>query len=348
MSNNNTMFQIQDGSRTEDVFEHYNIIVDRGQQLMRIDKYLMGKIENVSRNIIQSSIQNGNILVNGESVKNNYKVKPGDEIKIVFSTPPREVEIRPQNIPLDIVYEDADIMVVNKPAGLVVHPGYNNYDGTLLNALCYHLSKNDLNKPIVPYLVHRIDKDTSGILLIAKTELAQNRLATQFFDHTIERKYIALAWGNFTEDKGRIEGHIGRSAKDRRVMTVFPKGEYGKSAVTHYKVIERFGYITMVECQLETGRTHQIRAHMRYIGHPLFSDATYGGNKILKGTTFSKYKQFVDNCFKILPRQALHAKSLGFTHPITGEHLFFDSEIPEDMHLLMQKWRAYSANQEIS
>lgn len=347
MSSNNRMFQIQDRSRTEEVYEHFNITVDPGQQLMRIDKFLMGRIVNVSRNIIQSAVQHGNVLVNDLTVKNNYKIKPGDQIKIVFSTPPREVEIIPQEIPINILYEDDDLIVINKEAGLVVHPGYNNYDGTLLNALCYHLSKDDLSNPIVPYLVHRIDKDTSGILLISKKERAQTLLAKQFYDHTIQRKYIALAWGNFEEENGTVNVNIGRSAKDRRVMTVFPNGDFGKNAVTHYKVLERFGYVTAIECQLETGRTHQIRAHMKSIGHPLFNDATYGGDSIIKGTTFSKYKQFVDNCFKLIPRQALHAKSLGFTHPTTNEFIFFDSELPEDLNAVMNKWRNYSSNQEI-
>jgi 23S rRNA pseudouridine1911/1915/1917 synthase len=341
------MFQLQDRSRTEEVYEHYNIVVDPGQQPMRIDKFLMGRIENVSRNIIQSAVQNGNVLVNDAPVKNNYKIKPKDEIKINFSTPPREVEITPQDIPISIVYEDEELIVINKEAGMVVHPGYNNYDGTLLNALCYHLSKDDLSNPIVPYLVHRIDKDTSGILLISKKERAQTLLAKQFYDHTIERKYIALAWGNFEEDNGTIDVNIGRSPKDRRVMTTFPEGDYGKHAVTHYKVIERFGYVSAIECQLETGRTHQIRAHMKSIGHPLFNDATYGGDSIIKGTTFSKYRQFVENCFKLIPRQALHAKSLGFVHPTTKEYMFFDSELPTDLNSAMEKWRAYSANQEL-
>ncbi len=347
MSSNNRMFQLQDRSRTEEVYDHYNITVDPGQQLMRIDKFLMGKIENVSRNIIQSAVQNGNVLVNEFKVKNNYKIKPGDEIRVVFSTPPREVEIIPQEIPINIIYEDDDIIVVNKEAGMVVHPGYNNYDGTLLNALCYHLSKSDLENPIVPYLVHRIDKDTSGILLISKRERAQTLLAKQFYDHSIERKYIALVWGNFEENEGTIDAYIGRSHKDRRVMTVFPDREYGKNAVTHYKVIERFGYVSAIECQLETGRTHQIRAHMKSIGHPLFNDATYGGNSILKGTTFSKYKQFVENCFKLIPRQALHAKSLGFIHPTSNEYMFFDSQLPQDISSAMDKWRNYSTNQEL-
>ncbi len=344
MSADHEVFQIDNDNNQEELFEHYSFDVDKGQQLLRIDKFLMGKIENATRSKLQTAIKAGSVLVNEKTIKSNYKVKPLDQIRIVLSSPPREVEIFPQDIPIDIVYEDDDIMVVNKRPGMVVHPGYNNYDGTLINALAFHLSKNDLENPIVPYLVHRIDKDTSGILLIAKTEMAQSKLALQFFEHSIERKYIALAWGNFEEEEGTIEGHIGRSLKDRRVMTVFPDGEFGKSATTHYKVIEKFGYVTLIQCQLETGRTHQIRAHMRHIGHPLFNDETYGGNQILKGTTFTKYKQFVDNCFKLVPRQALHAKSLGFIHPATNQYIFFDSEIPEDMQTAIDKWRGYGAN----
>ncbi len=345
MESENKYFELEDRNQTDELYEHHNVDVDKGQAQLRIDKFLMTKIENVTRNQLQIAIQAGNILVNGKAVKSNYKVKPLDNIKVVFNTPPRVVEIIPENISIDVVYEDDDIMIVNKSAGIVVHPGYNNYNGTLLNALTYHLSKDHLDKPIVPYLVHRIDKDTSGILLIAKNEVAQAKLAKQFVEHSIERKYIALAWGNFDEEEGTVSGHIGRSLKDRRVMTVFPNGEFGKSAVTHYKVVERFTYITCIECQLETGRTHQIRAHMQHINHPLFNDATYGGNVIRKGTTFSKYKQFVDNCFKIMPRQSLHAKSLGFIHPTTGKYIFFDSELPSDFQEVMDKWRAYTINQ---
>jgi len=333
----------------QELFEHFRFDVDPGQKLIRIDKFLFGKIENISRNRIQNAAKAGNILVNGKAVKSSYKVKPADVISIVMSQPPREYEVIPQDIPINIIYEDEDIIVVNKEAGMVVHPGYNNYEGTLVNALRYHIDQQYPNHgpEIEANLVHRIDKNTSGILLVAKNELAQAKLGKQFFDHSIERKYIALVWGDFQEDKGRIEGHIGRSLKDRLQMTVFPDGEYGKHAVTHYKVIERLGYVSVVECQLETGRTHQIRAHMRYIGHPLFNDATYGGDKILKGTTFTKYKQFVQNCFKLLPRQALHAKSLGFIHPTTGEKMFFDSDLPQDMQSVIEKWRDYAAHREV-
>ncbi len=327
-----------------ELFEHYNFVCDKGQSLVRLDVYLMNKIENASRTKIQSAAKAGNILVNNKAVKPSYKIKPKDEISIVLSFPPREIEIIPEDIPIDIIYEDKDIILVNKKAGMVVHPAHGNFSGTLVNALYYHLLHRSEFKSEDGhvYLAHRIDKNTSGILLVAKNELSQSRLGKQFFDHSIERKYHALVWGDFNEDEGTIEGHIGRSLKNRKVMTVFPNGEYGKEAITHYKVITRFGYVTLVECQLETGRTHQIRAHFKYIKHTLFNDATYGGDIILKGTTFTKYKQFVNNCFKLLPRQALHAKSLGFIHPITKEKMFFDSDLPEDMKSAIDKWYHYS------
>lgn len=327
----------------QELFEHYRLVADKGQGLLRIDKFLTMRIEGVSRNKLQNAAQANCILVNEKPVKSNYKVKPGDVISIVMPHPQREIELIPQNIPINIVFEDDDIIVINKEAGLVVHPGYGNYSGTLMNALVYHfqnLPKKDDNDTR-PGLVHRIDKNTSGIILIVKNEVSLTKMAKQFFDHTIDRKYIALVWGDFKEDSGTIEGNLGRSPKDRKIMTVFPDGSGGKVAITHYKVIERFGYVTLVECILETGRTHQIRAHMKYIGHPLFNDDTYGGNFILKGTTFTKYRQFIDNCFKILPRQALHAKSLGFTHPGTGKKVFFDSELPSDMLQVLAKWRTY-------
>ncbi|TVR41312.1 MAG: RluA family pseudouridine synthase, partial [Bacteroidia bacterium] len=324
-----------------ELYEHHHFIVDRGQGLLRIDKYISAKIEGISRNKIQNTARAGNILVNGEAVKSNYKVKPGDEISIVMSYPPREIELIPEDIPLDIVFEDEHIVIVNKPAGLVVHPGYGNYSGTLVNALVYHFGhlpqQND--ETIKPGLVHRIDKDTSGLLLVAKTEFAQIRLAKAFFDRKIDRIYEALVWGNIAEDEGTITGHIGRSLKNRKVMDVFPGGEYGKHAVTHYRVLEHFGYVTLVECRLETGRTHQIRAHFKHIKSPLFNDATYGGDQILKGTTFTKYKQFVKNCFQLIPRHALHAKTLGFTHPVRGDYMHFDAPLPEDMHRVIEKWR---------
>ncbi len=331
-----------------ELFEHYRFEVDKGQSILRIDKFLMGRLENVSRNKIQNAAKAGNILVNGQPVKQNYKVKPLDIISVVWTEPPRELELIAEDIPLNIVFEDDDIIVINKPAGLVVHPGYNNFTGTMLNALKFYLDPKTLENPeILPLLVHRIDKDTSGIILVTKNELAQAKMARQFYDHTIQRKYNALVWGDFAEDEGTITGHVGRSLKDRRVMAVFPGGEYGKHAVTHYKVLERFGYVTLVQCVLETGRTHQIRAHMKYIGHPLFSDEIYGGDKILKGTTYSKYKQFVENCFSLLPRQALHAKSLGFVHPSSGKFVSFDSELPEDMKQGIEKWRGYTKNKDI-
>jgi len=328
----------------EDLYEHFNFKVDKGTDLVRIDKYLLNLIPNTSRNKIQQAAKAECVIVNGKPVKQNYRVKPFVVISILMPYPPREIEIIPENIPLDIVYEDDDIIIINKNAGLVVHPGYGNYTGTLVNALTYYfLNKIDnQGNPINPLLVHRIDKDTSGLLLVAKSEYAQIKLANDFYHHTIHRKYYALVWGDFKEDEGTVTAHIGRNPKDRLVMTVFPDGESGKHAVTHYKVVERFGYVTLIECQLETGRTHQIRVHLKSIRHPLFNDATYGGDRILKGTTFTKYRQFIQNCFKLLPRQALHAKSLGFTHPITGKQLFFDSPLPEDMQAVIDKWRNYS------
>ena len=328
------------------LFEHFKYKVDNGQSPLRIDKYLFNKIENISRNRIQESANTGNILVNDKAVKSNYKVKPEDVISIVFEYPPREIEIIPEDIPINIVYEDDELLVVNKQPGMVVHPSYGHYSGTLLNALAYYLRDNKLFKSDDerPGLIHRIDKNTSGILLIAKTEDAKTHLSKQFFNRTTDRKYIALVWGNFEEEEGTITGHIGRNLKNRKVMSVFPEGEYGKHAITHYRLIERYGYVSQIECKLETGRTHQIRAHMKYVGHPLFNDEEYGGDKILKGTTFTKYKQFVQNCFNVLPRQALHAKSLGFIHPKTGEHMFFDSELPEDMSAGIKKWQNYVQN----
>ncbi|HNW96955.1 MAG TPA: RluA family pseudouridine synthase [Bacteroidales bacterium] len=326
----------------QEMYEHYRFVVDKGQSLLRIDKYLMNRIEGVSRSKIQAAANAGNILVNKNSVKPNYKVKPCDIISIVLAQPPREIELIPQNIPINIVYEDDDIIIINKEPGMVVHPGYGNYTGTLVNALIYHFQQSEKNNENVkPFLVHRIDKNTSGIILVAKNEIAQAKLAKEFFDHTIKRKYHALVWGDFKEEEGTITGNIARSLKDRKIMAVFQDEEIGRSAITHYRVLERFGYITLIECQLETGRTHQIRVHMKYAGHPLFNDETYGGDYILKGTTFSKYKQFIENCFNILPRQALHAKSLGFKHPATGEEIFFDSDLPHDMQAVIVKWRKY-------
>lgn len=329
----------------QELFEHYRFIADPGQSALRIDKFLMHRIENASRNKIQQAAAAGSILVNEAPVKQNYKVRPGDVITIVLSEPPREKEVIPENIPLEIAFEDNDILLVNKKAGMVVHPAYANFSGTLVNALTYYLREKSGDPEAQPYLVHRIDKDTSGILLVAKNELAQTRLAKEFFDHTIDRKYTALVWGDMEEDEGTISGNLGRSKSDRKVMTVYPDGETGKHAVTHWKVLQRFGYVSMIECTLETGRTHQIRAHMKYIKHPLFNDATYGGDRILKGTTFTKYRQFIKNCFEILPRQALHARSLGLKHPISGEYIFIDSELPADMQEVILKWENYVAHQ---
>lgn len=332
----------------DDLFEHYRFVADKGQGLLRIDKFLANRIENASRTKIAQAAEAGNILVNDQAVRSNYRVKPLDVITIVMAYPPREIEIIPENIPIEIVYEDDDLVVVNKAPGMVVHPGYGNYTGTLVNALSWHFKDLPLfqSGDLRPGLVHRIDKNTSGLLLVAKTEDARNNLALQFFNRTTGRLYLALVWGTFTEPEGTIVGNIGRSLKDRKVMGVFPNGDYGKHAITHYRVLENLGYLSLVECKLETGRTHQIRAHMQHIGHPLFNDETYGGDQILKGTTFTKYKQFVKNAFEMLPRQALHAKTLAFHHPRSGEWMEFDSEIPQDMRLTIEKWRNYIANRQ--
>ncbi len=329
----------------DELYEHYNFLAGKGQEPLRVDKFLMNFIENATRNKIQQAAKSGNIYVNDVVVKSNHKVKPNDQVRVLFAHPPHENLLTPENIPIDIVYEDDSLLVVNKSAGMVVHPGHGNYSGTLINALIYHFDNLPLNSNERPGLVHRIDKDTSGLLVVAKTEHALNHLSKQFFDKTSEREYIALVWGNVIDDEGTVEGHIGRHPKNRLQMTVFPDAEQGKEAVTHYKVIERLGYVTLISCKLETGRTHQIRVHMKYIGHTLFNDERYGGEKILKGTTYTKYKQFADNCFKILPRQALHAKTLGFEHPITGKFLRFDTEIPQDISECVNKWRNYSKHQ---
>lgn len=333
----------------DDLYEHYAFTAVKGQNPLRIDKYLMNFIENATRNKIQAAAKNGSIYVNDVPVKSNYKVKPFDKIRVLFEHPPYEYLLTPEDIPLNIVYEDDDLLVVNKEAGMVVHPGHGNYSGTLINALTFHFDNLPNNSSNRPGLVHRIDKDTSGLLVIAKTEAAMTHLSKQFFDKTSEREYIAIVWGNIEEDEGSIEGNIGRHPKNRLQNTVYLDDDEGrgKPAVTHYKVIERLGYVTLVSCKLETGRTHQIRVHMKHIGHTLFNDARYGGDKILKGTTFSKYKQFVDNCFKILPRQALHAKTLGFEHPTTGKFMSFDSEIPEDMQECIAKWQHYSKHKDM-
>ncbi len=329
----------------QDLFEHYRFVADPGQSPLRIDKFLMGRIENASRNKIQQAATAGSILVNDKAVKQNYKVRPGDVITIVLTEPPRETEIIPEDIPIDIMFEDDHIMVINKRAGMVVHPAFGNFTGTLVNALTYYLRQQSGNDEAKPYLVHRIDKDTSGVMLVAKTELAQTRLAKEFFDHTIDRKYTALVWGDMEEDEGTITGNLARHKSNRKLMTVYPDGETGKHAVTHWKVLERYGYVTLIECILETGRTHQIRAHLKYIKHPLFNDAAYGGDQILKGTTFTRYRQFIKNCFGILPRQALHARSLGLKHPVNGEKLFFDSDLATDMQEVIDKWEHYVVHQ---
>jgi 23S rRNA pseudouridine1911/1915/1917 synthase len=332
----------------QELFEHYRFKIDPGQSPLRIDKFLFLRLENTSRTRIQNAANAGNILVNSNPVKPNFKVKPNDIVQIVLPNPPREIELVPENIPINIVYEDDDLVVVNKAPGMVVHPAYGNYTGTLVNALMWHFKDLPLfqSGELRPGLVHRIDKDTSGIIVIAKNEFALNRLSKQFYDRTTGRKYIALVWGIPDPPQGTITGNVGRNTRARKIMQVFPDGSQGKPAVTHYKVIEGFGYISMVECKLETGRTHQIRVHFSYIRHPLFNDDEYGGDKILKGTTFSKYQQFIKNCFKILPRQALHAKSLEFDHPVTGKRLSFDSDLPDDMKQVIEKWRKYITGRE--
>jgi len=334
----------EDLQEIQEMFEHFRFVVDKGQTPLRIDKYLSTHMENTSRHRIQLAIKQEYIRVNDTVVKANYIAKPGDVITLVMPFEKHEYEIRPENIPLNVVYEDEDVLVINKPAGLVVHPGHGHFSGTLLNALAWHLGIDgkDSCDDRLGILVHRIDKDTSGLLVIAKNDEAQLVLAKQFFDHSIERRYIAIVWGNIKEDSGTITGNIGRDPNDRLRFKVFKDGTNGKHAVTHYKVLERFGYVTVVECRLETGRTHQIRVHFNYIGHPLFNDERYGGDQIKEGTIYSKYRQFIENCFKILPRQALHAKTLGFIHPRTGKPMPFDSPLPEDMTALIDKWRRYT------
>ena len=333
-------------NENKDLYEHFHFVAQKGQQPLRVDKYLMNYIENATRSKIQQAAKDGNIYVNDVTVKSNYKVKPNDVVRVLFEHPPYEFLLVPEDIPLTIVYEDDVLLVVNKPAGMVVHPGHGNYSGTLINALTFHFDNLPNNSSNRPGLVHRIDKDTSGLLVVAKTEEAMTHLAKQFFDKTSEREYIALVWGDVKEDQGTIEGAIGRHPKNRLQNTVFigDDAHKGKPAVTHYKVLERFGYVTLVSCKLETGRTHQIRVHLKHIGHTLFNDERYGGDRILKGTSFSKYKQFVENCFSILPRQALHAKTLGFVHPVTQEKMKFDSPVPDDIAQCLEKWRNYSKN----
>ena len=334
-------------SDQDELYEHHRLIVDKGQSLLRVDKFLFMRMQNISRNRIQQAVEANAVLVNEKPVKSSYKVKPDDVVTVVLSYPPREIELYPDDIPLNIVYEDEYLAVVDKPAGMVVHPAYGNYRGTLVNAMIHHMYPNLNGKPVTsdsirPGLVHRIDKNTSGLIVIAKNEIAMTNLAKQFYDHSIKRLYKALVWGDVKSEGGTITANVGRSHKDRKVMDVFPDGSHGKFAVTHYKVLERFNYVTLVECRLETGRTHQIRVHMKHIGHPLFNDETYGGNRILKGTVFTKYRQFVQNCFLLIPRQALHAYILGFNHPILNKEVLFESQLPDDMNLAIEKWRKYA------
>ena len=327
----------------DDLFEHHRIVADPGQSLLRVDKFLFDRLPNVTRTKIQNGIHDGFVKVNDKPIKPNYKVHPNDVITVLFPEPPRDTDVKPENIPLNIVFEDEHILVVNKAAGMVVHPAFQNWAGTLVNALTYHFQ----NLPQMqgnegrPGLVHRIDKDTSGLLVIAKSETAMNSLAKQFFDHSIERTYQAIVWGVPEPAEGTINVNVGRSLKDRRVTTAFPDGDFGRTAITHFKLLKDLRYVSLIECKLETGRTHQIRAHMKFLGHPIFNDEMYGGNKALKGTVFTKYKQFVDNCFKIIPRQALHAKTLGFIHPATKKIIQFDSELPKDFAEVIEKWEHY-------
>lgn len=327
----------------DELFEHHRIVADAGQSLVRIDKFLMDRLPNVTRTKVQAGIHEGFVKVNDQPIKPSYKVHPNDVVVVAMPEPPRDSEVKPENIPLNIVFEDEHLMVINKAAGMVVHPAYQNWSGTLVNALTYHFQNLPQMKGNEgrPGLVHRIDKDTSGLLVIAKSELAMIGLAKQFFNHTIERTYNAIVWGLPDPPQGTINVNVGRSLKDRRITTAFPKGDFGRHAITHYKLLQDLRYVSLIECKLETGRTHQIRAHLKYIGHPLFNDAMYGGNEALKGTIFSKYKQFVDNCFKIIPRQALHAKTLGFIHPNTKKFIQFDSELPNDFKEVIEKWENY-------
>lgn len=327
---------------TQELYEHFKYTASEGQEPLRVDKFLMNFIEKATRNKVQQAAKAGGILVNGVAVKSNHKVKANDEVSVVLSHPPHEYLLTPENIPLDIIYEDEELVVVNKPASMVVHPGHGNYKGTLLNGLLYHFEQLPVNQDKRPGLVHRIDKGTSGLLVVAKTEYSMAHLSKQFFDRSIDRTYMALVWGNVKDEEGRIEGNIGRSLKNRLQMTVFEDGSFGKKAITHYKVLERLSYVTLLQCKLETGRTHQIRVHLKHIGHTLFNDERYGGDVILKGTTFTKYRQFVDNCFKVMPRLGLHAQSLGFEHPTSGKHLKFEIPPPQDFENCLMKWRGYA------
>lgn len=340
--------QIEEPENNDELYERFVFSADKGQEPYRIDKFLMNRIEGATRNKLQQAINSGLVLVNGKEVKQNYKIKAFDQIVVYSDLSPESTDIVPENIPLSIHYEDEDVLLINKPAGLVVHPGSGNYNGTLLNGIAYYLKSENaaITEETLPRfgLVHRIDKNTSGLLVLAKTDLAMRQMAKQFYDHTVKRKYVALVWGDVAAEEGTIVAHVGRNLRFRKLFEAYPEGDHGKEAITHYKVLERFNYVTLVQCVLETGRTHQIRVHMKYLGHPLFNDDFYGGDKIVKGTIFSKYKQFVDNCFALCPRQALHAKTLGFVHPSTGEELFFDTELPRDMQQVIEKWRGYVKN----
>jgi 23S rRNA pseudouridine1911/1915/1917 synthase len=330
----------------DELYERFTLVIDKGQEPIRIDKFLTNRIEGATRNKLQQALNLGMVQVNGVAVKPNYKIKPLDSIIIYSDLSPEETDVVPEEMKLDIVYEDADLMVINKPAGMVVHPGSGNYSGTLLNGVAYYLQQQNpkISEDTLPRfgLVHRIDKNTSGLLVLAKTDKAMRHLAKQFFDHSVKREYRALVWGDVENDKGTIIAHVGRNLRFRKLFEAYPDGDHGKEAITHYEVMERFGYVTLVRCILETGRTHQIRVHMKYIGHPLFNDDTYGGDKIVKGTIYAKYKQFVDNCFELCTRQALHAKTLGFIHPTTEQPMYFDTELPADIQSVIEKWRAYS------
>jgi 23S rRNA pseudouridine1911/1915/1917 synthase len=337
---------------SDELYERFSFTVDKGQEPLRIDKFLMGRIERATRNKLQQAINTGLVLVNGKEVRPNYKIKALDEIIVYSDMSPEETDVVPEKMPLNIVYEDADILIINKPAGLVVHPGSGNYTGTLLNGVAWYLQQENpaITESSLPRfgLVHRIDKNTSGLLVLAKTDQAMRLLAKQFYDHTVKRQYMALVWGDIKEDSGTIVAHVGRNLRYRKLFEAYPEGEHGKEAITHYRVLERFGYVTLVACELETGRTHQIRVHMKHIGHPLFNDDFYGGDKIVKGTVYSKYKQFVENCFTICPRHALHAKTLGFIHPGTGQEIFFETPLPDDMEQLIEKWRGYAKNRSLN
>lgn len=343
------MYEVKDAEDelqdNEELYEKHTIVIDKGQAPLRIDKFLMNRNEGATRNKIQQAIDNEMVLVNDKPVKSNYKVKPLDRIIVFDNRSPESTDIVPENLPLAIVYEDEHIMIVNKAAGMVVHPGSGNHSGTLINAVAWHLKEQDpmIDESSLPRfgMVHRIDKNTTGLLVLAKTQKAMSDLAKQFFNHTVHRRYIALVWGNFENPEGTITGHVGRHQRFRKLFTTYPDGEHGKDAITHYKVLETFNYVSLVECRLETGRTHQIRVHMQHIGHPLFNDDFYGGDRIVKGTVFTKYKQFVDNCFALCPRQALHAKELGFIHPITRKEMLFTSDLPADMNAVIEKWRNY-------